>query len=340
MTHKTKNAGFILSLELLLILTVLGIGLVVGVVAVRDAIFKYMNSQQNNEVFVSDSNDTNMGVAVGFDEHEAPLLIFTDSSGDTPYRALIGIRDDRFTSREPVYYTLPNCQGDPCVKSPSDENADSAGTGLLPGTGSVSYFNALQAGPTYAVGAGPDGERIKGSLYRETPQACEYNALEAAQGSRWMSQKVVSGEPCEPHVLPLPVELPGYFCPGISAAGFNICSPECSFDGGSTGNGNGFGRGNNRNNSCSCPAGYEANSLDGGATYCCPEGASFEGGVFNPQCTEAGLMQAISVPTLDDVTINALSTYLPPFSVNAATNTQQQTYTQIAPDTEDGSELP
>ena len=325
MNLKSKNAGFILSLELLLILTVLGIGLVVGVVAVRDAVFQYMISQQNNEAFVSDSNGDSLGVAVGFDEHEAPLLMFTDSSGDTPYRALIGIRDDRFTTREPVYYTLPNCQGDPCVKSTSNEALDSSGTERLPGTGAVSYFNALQGGPNYAIGAGADGERLKGNLYREAPEACEVTILNAVLGSRWNSQKVVSGEPCEPFVLPLPVDMPGYFCPASRGlSGRFICSAGCDFS----------------NNQCACPVGYESTALGDGTTYCCPEGAAFEGGRLNPQCRAAQLKRAESVPSLANVTINALSPYTPPFSVNAATGSGGSTFRPLPPDTEDGSELP
>ncbi|MGJ8690540.1 MAG: hypothetical protein ACSHXZ_13585 [Gammaproteobacteria bacterium] len=197
------QGGFILTLELMLILTVLGIGLLVGVVAVRDALFQHYASEQSKEIYVSDANDTRIGKTIGFDEHEAPLLLFVDRSQAQNNRVLLGVRDDRFTSREPIYYTLPNCQGDPCMKRPSSEDIDNQGVDFLPGTGAVSYLYALQQGPTYGVGAG-SSDRLKGTLYRATEQSCPVTLVGAVLGSRWISQKVVSGEPCEPFVLPLP----------------------------------------------------------------------------------------------------------------------------------------
>ena len=62
------------------------------------------------------------------------------------------------------------------------------------GSGNVSYFNALQGFPNYAVGRGSQG--LPGALFRETAAACPVDA--AGIQSRWVSQKVVSGEPCEP----------------------------------------------------------------------------------------------------------------------------------------------
>lgn len=224
-----QQGGFVLTLELMLILTVLGIGLLVGFVAVRDALFKYYVSEQSKEIYVSDANGVTIGRNVGFDEHEAPLLVFVDRSQTENFRALIGVRDDRFTSREPIYYTLPNCQWDPCMKKPGDEDADSQGVDFLPGTGSVSYLYALQGGPTYGVGAGND-DRIKGALFRSSAQSCPVDLLASPIGSRWISQKVVSGEPCELFVLPIGVSntLPDPSCLIGNPRDALDCCPEGS----------------------------------------------------------------------------------------------------------------
>ncbi|UTW12051.1 hypothetical protein [Marinobacterium rhizophilum] len=191
------QGGFIITIELILIITILLIGSMVGIVAVRDALFKYYVSQQSQEAYVSDDAGVVLGKAVGFDEHEAPRIFYIDRTQEQNYRALIGIRDDRFTGREPLYYEGNSCQGDPCIKSPSNESADSSGTDGIAGTGAVGYIYGLQGTPTYAVGRAPTG--LPGFLYRETPAQCAASPQDI--GSRWLSQKVVAGEPCESYTF-------------------------------------------------------------------------------------------------------------------------------------------
>lgn len=188
------QGGFIITIELLLIVTILVIGLLVGIVAIRDALVKRHVAQQAQKTYIVDSKGAVLGEATGYDEHDAPRVFYVDRSQDENYRVLIGIRDDRFTSREPIYYATNNCTGDPCIKSTSNESSDSRGVSQLAHTGSVSYFNALQNGPNYAIGKGANG--LKGFLYRETLNECPAEARDIA--SRWISQKVVKGEPCEP----------------------------------------------------------------------------------------------------------------------------------------------
>lgn len=196
-----RQAGFIITIELILITTILVIGSIAGIVAIRDALFKRMILQQSQNVTVYDANGVPLGEVLSFDEHEAPLIPYVDRTvpplspdpAHRNYRTLIGVRDDRFTSREPVYYAGANCTGTPCIKGISDEASDSRGVSGLANTGAVSYLNALQAGPNYAIGRSPDG--IIGYLYRSGPAICPVAAEEIQ--SRYMSQKVVTGEPCE-----------------------------------------------------------------------------------------------------------------------------------------------
>lgn len=188
-----RQAGFVLTVELLILITVLLLGTLVGIVAIRDALVKHYVNKQSHVAIVVDAQNRVLGQAVDFDEHDAPRLFYIDRSQPTSYRALLGVRDDRFTSREALYYAGPSCQGEPCIKTVSDEAVDNTGVDGVSGSGAVSYFNALQRQPNYAVGRAADG--LPGALYRETPRSCPLEANEI--GSRWVSQKVVQGLPCE-----------------------------------------------------------------------------------------------------------------------------------------------
>lgn len=190
---KHYQQGYILTIELILIITILIIGPIGGVILVRDALIKRHQTKVDNQITVVDANNRPLGIAVSFDEHQAPLIFYTDRGANNTYRALIGIRDDRFTSREAVYYDAPNCQGNPCLKGLSDEATDSQGVSKLNNTGNVSYINALQQGPNYAIGQ--LGNTVIGQLLRSTPQQCPANSEQIL--SRYVSQKVVTGSPCE-----------------------------------------------------------------------------------------------------------------------------------------------
>ena len=190
---KHYQQGYILTIELILIITILIIGSIGGVILVRDALIKRHQTKVDNQITVVDANNRPLGIAVSFDEHQAPLIFYTDRGANNTYRALIGIRDDRFTSREAVYYDAPNCQGNPCLKGLSDESTDSQGVSKLNNTGNVSYINALQQGPNYAIGQ--LGNSVIGQLLRSTPQQCPANSEQIL--SRYVSQKVVTGSPCE-----------------------------------------------------------------------------------------------------------------------------------------------
>jgi len=190
---KHYQQGYILTIELILIITILIIGSIGGVILVRDALIKRHQTKVDNQITVVDANNRPLGIAVSFDEHQAPLIFYTDRGANNTYRALIGIRDDRFTSREAVYYDAPNCQGNPCLKGLSDEATDSQGVSKLNNTGNVSYINALQQGPNYAIGQ--LGNTVIGQLLRSTPEQCPANSEQIL--SRYVSQKVVTGSPCE-----------------------------------------------------------------------------------------------------------------------------------------------
>lgn len=192
--RKPRQAGFVISLEAVIIATILGIGLIVGIVAVRDALFRKAASIQNMNFYVFDSTATEsiaIGKVISFDEHEAPWVPFIDYDplGDgRNHRALIGVRDDRFTSRQPIFYTAAACTGNPCIAEAGEEAPYNFGVDDIATTGAVGYLYALQ-GLSYGIGAG-DGGAVKGRLYREGLGAC------GPVVSAWDSQRVVSGSPC------------------------------------------------------------------------------------------------------------------------------------------------
>lgn len=349
-TRIKSQRGFVLTIELILLVTILVIGSFVGIVAVRDALFKQKVKQLDNTILVADSNGTVMGEVVNLDEHDAPQLFYIDRTATEPvqnYRALVGVRDDRFTSREPIYYTELNCQGDPCIKPVSTESLDSSGVSRVPNTGAVSYFQALQGAPNYAIGRSPDG--IPGFLYRETLEACSLpdvvDGVGSPVGSRYISQKVITGEPCESPVnLPLDAGQPPLTCApegpprGVGVGGGRPVNASCD-----------AACGTDENGDCGCPAGYYSVSggladslgLDG---QCCPIGTEFEdassldtGLGANALCTGLNLKKAQSVADINNPAQNALEQFEPPFHINlpaAGGRTEDDQWFSTQPDGE------
>jgi hypothetical protein len=200
------QSGFILSMEAVLLFTILGIGLFLGMSTLRNSLIKYYVNQVNTRFFVADSTTDPIliGDVVGFDEHETPLVVFTDYDldsnllpGDFNYRTLIGIRDDRFTTRQPLLYSDASCGVPACIPGRSSEVANGLIVTAAKTTGTISYMSAMQGAnaPVYAVGriltgATPD----KDHLYRSTGIACAVDLR-----SMWVSQTLgTNAESCIP----------------------------------------------------------------------------------------------------------------------------------------------
>ena len=308
--NKKLQQGYVLTIELILLVTILVIGSFVGIVAVRDALFKQKVQQLDNTIIVADDNGVVLGEMVTLDEHDAPQLFYIDRTSTEPeqnYRALIGVRDDRFTSRDAIYYTELNCQGDPCIKPVSNEAMDDVGVSRLPGTGAVSYFQALQGAPNYAIGRSPNG--LPGHLFRETIQACELPELVGGTGSpvgsRYMSQKVVTGEPCEsPFDLPIGAgEVPLSCAKEKKNALIKVCDSSCGSD---------------KKGNCACPAGYYEVDKDvaGLKDQCCPDGTDYNSAIGGGLCSGLSLRKAQSVEDINNPGQNALESFTPPFQIN------------------------
>ncbi len=163
--HRSRpqsSGGFIVSLELILIFTVLIIGTLVGVMAVRNALFTLREGRLTSMVIVKDSTapDPILIKPVNYDLCEAPQILcrdfgFTPADTMTPgptegLQALVGVRPDRFVSRNRIYFDAAGCTGTPYIAPPGDPS--------LP----IGYFNcALQvdsAGDPVCYGVGPPSD--------------------------------------------------------------------------------------------------------------------------------------------------------------------------------------
>jgi hypothetical protein len=203
-----KQRGFILSIEAVLLFSVVGIGLMVGLVVLRDALIRLYVSGQEARFIVADSASppTFIGTALGFDEHESPVLVFTDYDPlgtGINFRSLLGVRADRFTSRQVVLYQSTDCNSTyalpVCIAKTGSEAANVLVRNRTGVSASTSQLYPLQGyGPVYAVGRGFT-DTDQGRLYRagysagENPEplACPANSLNSA----WLSM-ADSSESC------------------------------------------------------------------------------------------------------------------------------------------------
>jgi hypothetical protein len=213
-----------MTMELVLIFTILGLGVLVGIVAIRNALVKFFLKKQSAEIYVVDSDSPQKVIFKAFDldEHEAPRGQFVDPNvafeGVTVNRrVIIAARDDRFTTRHRIFYeTSTNCGvtdlADVCIVQNGNEDGDNLGIGIIPieasdatvtttvtgsaqiqQAGGIGYLYPMQEGPAYGIGRDVDsGTGFPGTLYRETADFCD----PANVRSVWTSQEVVSGEPC------------------------------------------------------------------------------------------------------------------------------------------------
>jgi hypothetical protein len=308
--------GFIITLELVLIFTILGIGLLVGIVAIRNALFVWWQKKQSQTVWVYDSSDPVqvLGPARDFDEHEAPRLFYIDREfadldpADPPpagvdpswqgrnFRAFLGVRDDRFTSRHRLFYASPDCSGfAACIAGPGEEGDDNRAVGspTVGEAGGIGSIYPLQQGPSYGIGAdltnvvGVDPlDGFPGALYRSSATQCEDTTIESLL-SYWESQRV--GYPCTPFAFEIsgPISCPAgqRDNPGCTTdpPGNPLCQPTPA--------------------ECMCPPDYyRVNGQSGGGSgnNCCPIGTVFQQGTGTCRGV-GGLQEAVPVDLFNGI---------------------------------------
>lgn len=366
--RSTKGqAGFVITLELILIFTILGLGVMVGIVAIRNALFKYFLHKKSAEIYVVDSGTPQkiLGKAFDLDEHEAPRLQFADLGPNRAgvtfggitanRRVIVGVRDDRFTTRHRIYYqgSIDCGNTEPadnvCIVANGNEQGDNQGVGFVSSTGfdslggvlsatgrlfeagGIGYLYPMQAGPSYGIGRDvDDASGLPGTLYRETDASCTSEIR-----SVWTSQRVVSGGACEP--LPDGATIDAQKCPAGGATGDigDPCPPGppnqdalCVQSGtcvggldanqGCASDAECFsGDCNEANVSCKCPGTADGDPTTDWIDFGanCCPPGSTQGAIGKCVISTAGVFK-VATPVLNDDGDNALSPYVPPFRVS------------------------
>lgn len=148
---KKRQAGFVITVEALLLFTIVVIAVIVALAAVRNALIESGIFLRPVLVFDSTAPDPLL-VGKVFDLHdtETPRVLRRDPNNGLSVP--LGVRRGRLTTHAPVFYTLPGCLGPAYVTGP----------GFL-SDARVSQYHQLH-GVIYAVGADPGGP---GLLFRD-----------------------------------------------------------------------------------------------------------------------------------------------------------------------------
>jgi hypothetical protein len=188
-SRASRSAGFVITLEFLLIMALVVLPVMLGLFLLgRKFVTLYLNQEEAFGQFYStgvvwDSAATPrvVGPVVGYDQFETPLVIFRDE--DTKAGVLLGVRTDRFTSFGQVFYDQANCQGDAYIRAHDAPLATGGNT--YPPIG----FAYQTQGSAYAMG-------IDNILWRSTDDAA--TSVFNAPASVWISQdySTTLGAPC------------------------------------------------------------------------------------------------------------------------------------------------
>lgn len=176
--QRGTNGGFILTLELLLLLTIFGSVLVFALILIQQHFVQTVSDPFGRTVFIYDTPPSGssvlIGRAVGFNQYEAPQIIYRIPDPALPVAALLGVRPANFTTRPSVYYDNADCTGNPWMLDP---NAAASG-----GSGEVSDYYSTQ-GTAFAIGIFGGSQNW---LYRSTPGP---HPIGVVPQSRWVSER-------------------------------------------------------------------------------------------------------------------------------------------------------
>jgi hypothetical protein len=173
--RRKRSRGFILTLELLLLLAIFGTVIVFALVLVQQHFVQSVSDPFGRTVFIYDSTSPSVliGRAVGFNQYEAPQVIYRIPDPAEPVAALLGVRPANFTTRPSVFYDSPTCTGGAWMLDPTNAAAGASGE--------ASDFYATQ-GTAFAIGIAGGSQNV---LYRSTSGA----APGAMPQSRWVSER-------------------------------------------------------------------------------------------------------------------------------------------------------
>lgn len=188
---RPKSPGFILTLELLLLLSIFSVVIIFALALIQQHFVQSVSDPFGRTVFIYDSTPPKgssllIGRAVGFNQYEAPEIVYRVPDAAEPVAALLGVRPANFTTRPAVYYDNAGCTGGTWLLDPTNSAAGASGE--------VSDFYSVQ-GTAFAIGIGGGSQNV---LFRSTPGA----APAAMPQSRWVSERYSAN--CQP-VTPDPL---------------------------------------------------------------------------------------------------------------------------------------
>ncbi len=167
--HTRSQSGFIITVELILIFTIVILATLVALAGVRNALIDSGIAFRRPLVFDSAVPDAQLvGKVVDFDDSETARVLRLDPNDGLTI--LLGVRSDRFATHTPVFYSADDCTGTAYVHDPSSFGAPLN----LAVEQRFGFFDEL-TGVVYAAGAG--GPIVAGSpfgpglLYRNDPLA-------------------------------------------------------------------------------------------------------------------------------------------------------------------------
>jgi hypothetical protein len=204
--RRRTSGGFILTLELLLLLAIFGTVIVFALILVQQHFVKSVSNPFGRTVFVYDSTPPSgssllIGRAVGFNQYEAPQVIYRINDPAEPVAALLGVRPANFTTRPSVFYDAPGCTGGSWMLDPANAAAGASGE--------VSDFYSTQ-GTAFAIGFAGGSQNV---LYRSTPGA----APAVMPQSRWVSERyTLNCQPVAPDAALQAALIPATFVSNMS----------------------------------------------------------------------------------------------------------------------------
>ncbi len=189
-----RQGGFIITVELILIFTIVILATLVALAGVRNALIDSGIFLRPLLVFDSTAPDAVLvGKVFDFDDSETPRILRLDPNTDLAIP--LAVRNDRFATHTPVFYSADDCTGVPYVHDPS-----SFGLALDAFVERRFGFVGELAGVVYAVGVGgtvaagsPFGP---GELYRNDPLGISSSPLvTSVYVSSWEFADGASGPP-------------------------------------------------------------------------------------------------------------------------------------------------
>jgi hypothetical protein len=173
-----KSPGFILTLELLLLISIFSVVVIFALVLIQQHFVRSVSDPFSRTIFIYDSTPPKggsllIGRTVSFNQYEAPQIIYRVPDPAEPVAALLGVRTTNFTSRPSVFYDNPGCTGGTWMLDPTNAAAGASGE--------VSDLYSLQ-GTAFAIGISGGSQNV---LFRATPGA----PPGATPQSRWVSER-------------------------------------------------------------------------------------------------------------------------------------------------------